>query len=123
MAKVLLIEDDFYWRAVLKNELEARGHSVFEAANAVGAEAAHMEYGFDVVITDLIMPERDGFELLMAFRRRFPRVRIIAMSAGGSMGAPEYLQMAKQLGADETVRKPVSGAQLEALFLRLLPRQ
>ena len=120
MANVLLIEDDFFLRAILKNALEDMGHRVTEAANAAGAEMLHLEHGFDLIITDLIMPERDGFELLTNFRRRFPRVRIVAMSAGGCMGAPEYLRIARQLGADETLRKPVSDLELGLVLSRVL---
>ena len=120
MANVLLIEDDFFLRAILKHALEEMGHVVSEAPNAIGAEALQVEHGFDVVLTDLIMPERDGFELLTNFKRRFPRVRVIAMSAGGCMGAPEYLRIARQLGAHDTIKKPVSDEELEQVMNRVL---
>jgi CheY-like chemotaxis protein len=120
MARILLIEDDFFLRAILKHALEEMGHDVAEAANASGAEALHLEHGFEVILTDLIMPERDGFELLTNFRRRFPDVRIIAMSAGGCMGAPEYLRIARQLGANDTIRKPVSDVELGLVLNRVL---
>ncbi len=120
MANVLLIEDDFFLRAILKHALEEMGHHVVEAANASNAEALHREHSFNVVLTDLIMPECDGFELLTRFRRLFPQVRIVAMSAGGCMGAPEYLRIARQLGADDTLKKPVSERDLEIVLNRVL---
>ena len=120
MATVLLIEDDFFLRAILKQSIEDMGHVVIDTANAAGAEALHLEHEFEVILTDLIMPERDGFELLTNFRRRFPTVRIIAMSAGGCMGAVEYLRIARQLGADDTIRKPISDRELGQALGRAL---
>lgn len=120
MARVLLIEDDFFLRAMLKHALSELGHSVVDSSNAVDAEALHAEHQFDVVLTDLIMPERDGFELLMEFRRSFPKVQIIAMSAGGQIAAPDYLNIAKKLGAAETLTKPVTEEQLEEALARVL---
>jgi CheY-like chemotaxis protein len=120
MANILLIEDDFFLRAILKHAVEEMGHAVVDAANATGAESLHLEHGFDVILTDLIMPERDGFELLSNFRKRFPQVRIIAMSAGGCMGAPEYLRIARQLGATDTLKKPVTDAELGLVLNRVL---
>jgi DNA-binding NtrC family response regulator len=120
MARILLIEDDFFLRAILKHALEELGHVVIEAPNATNAESLHVEYGFDAIVTDLIMPERDGFELLMEFRQCFPSVRIIAMSAGGQISAPDYLMMASRLGAAATLTKPITDEQLGAVVSRVL---
>ncbi len=105
---------------MLKHALAESGHTVVDAANALDAETLQIEHQFDVVLTDLIMPERDGFELLTAFRRRFPQVQIIAMSAGGQIAAPNYLKIAKTLGAAETLIKPVTEEQLEQAITRVL---
>ncbi len=120
MARVLLIEDDYFARTLLRATLEEMGHFVVEAPNAKHAEELHREYQFEAILTDLIMPEKDGFELLLDFRRFAPSVRIVAMSAGGQISAPNYLQMARRLGACETLSKPITEHALEAVMARAL---
>ena len=60
----------------------------------------------DLVITDLIMPEKEGVETISELRRRYPEIKIIAMSGGGMGGATDYLRLAKALGAGQTLAKP-----------------
>ncbi len=120
MARVLLIEDDYFLRAVLKGALEEQSHEVVEASNALRATQLHEDNPFDVILTDLIMPERDGLELITEFRRRFPSVRIIAMSAGGQISAPDYLDIAKKMGAFSTLTKPISDEMLALTLTRAL---
>jgi DNA-binding NtrC family response regulator len=120
MARVLLIEDDYFLRALLKSNLEEWGHFVVDAPNAKYASQLHFEHHFDMIVTDLIMPEKDGFELLLDFRRLDPRVRIIAMSAGGQISAPNYLEMARQLGAVGTLTKPITEFALETVVNQAL---
>jgi DNA-binding NtrC family response regulator len=120
MARILLIEDDYFLRAILKARLEDLGHWVIDAPNAKYAKELHVEHGFNVVLTDLLMPEKDGFELITEFRRFDQNVRVIAMSAGGQIAAPKYLQMARQLGACDTLKKPVTDEQLEETLHRAL---
>lgn len=120
MARVLLIEDDYFLRAVLKGTLEEQGHAVVDVENAVHATQLHEENPFDVVLTDLIMPERDGLELITEFRRRFPAIRIIAMSAGGQISAPDYLEIARKMGAFSTLLKPITDDALARMMNRAL---
>jgi len=120
MARVLLIEDDYFLRAVLKGSLQEQGYAVVDVENASRATALHEENPFDVILTDLIMPERDGLELITEFRRRFPAVRIIAMSAGGQISGPDYLEIAKKMGAFSTLLKPITDQALASTLTRAL---
>ncbi|HEU5079746.1 MAG TPA: response regulator [Opitutaceae bacterium] len=120
MARVLLIEDDYFLRAILKSRLEELGHWVIDAPNAKHAKELHIEHGFNVVLTDLLMPEKDGFELISEFRQFDRNVRVIAMSAGGQISAPDYLDMARQLGACDILKKPVTDQQLASTLSRAL---
>lgn len=122
MARILLIEDDYFLRAILKSRLEDLGHWVIDAPNAKHAKELHIEHGFNVVLTDLLMPEKDGFELISEFRRFDRNVRVIAMSAGGQISAPDYLDMARQLGACDILKKPVTDEQLASTLSRALGR-
>jgi len=61
----------------------------------------------DLIITDIVMPKKEGIETIVELRRDFPEVKIIAMSGGGNLGPDTYLQMAKGLGAMRTLTKPI----------------
>jgi CheY-like chemotaxis protein len=100
---VLVVDDSEDIRVLLRDILEERGYDVFEAANGKEALSKSQLLAFDVLITDLIMPEREGIETIRDLRALKPELKIIAMS-----GAVEacYLHAAKVLGADETLRKP-----------------
>jgi CheY-like chemotaxis protein len=102
MAQILIIDDETIIRDLLRQALEYVGYDVIEACN--GREGLRCCRGAlpHLVITDLAMPEQDGFELIAQLRREFPTTAIIAMSGS----APQELERAKQLGAACTVRKP-----------------
>ncbi|MBV9190438.1 MAG: response regulator [Betaproteobacteria bacterium] len=101
--RVLVIEDNVDLSDFLRVALESEDHSVQTARN--GKEALGMLDGqaVDAVITDLFMPEMDGIETIAALRRRFPGVKVIAMS--GRPGV-DYLTVARELGVTHTLRKP-----------------
>jgi DNA-binding NtrC family response regulator len=83
VARTLLVEDDEAVRGILARTLVAAGYEVEEAANGEVALAAYRRQASDVVITDLVMPEKNGLEMIMEMRRLDPGVKIIAMSGGG----------------------------------------
>lgn len=66
-----------------------------------------------VVITDIIMPRKEGLEVIMELRRRHPAIRLIAISGGGRTKSADFLQLAKKLGADAVLPKPLDIDQLE----------
>lgn len=107
MAKILLIEDDESLRPMLAQFLKERGHEVVEAANGDEGIDAFARSPADLVITDLVMPEKEGIETMEALRGASPTVRIIAMS-GLSRRSGFYLQLATKFGADYTLPKPFS---------------
>jgi len=106
MPRILVVEDDDQLRAVLTQILERAGHEVAEAANGRAAMELQRRAGADLVITDIIMPEMDGIEIITALRRDFPAVKIIAMSGGSRIGPVEFLNLARLLGAHRTLHKP-----------------
>lgn len=112
MASILLVEDDEQLRPMLKIILQEAGHEVHEAHN--GKEALEI-YGVkptDLVITDLVMPEKEGLETIIELRHTYPDVKIIAMSGGGRTGVQNYLELAKKFGANHTLAKPFSNQEL-----------
>jgi DNA-binding NtrC family response regulator len=106
MARILVIDDDEQIRGVLRKALEMEGHEVLEAGHGREALRLHRATPAELVITDIIMPEQDGLEVIMALRREAPDLKVIAMSGGGHLVQTEALDMAEPLGAFATLRKP-----------------
>lgn len=106
MARILLIDDDELIRAMLTEALEEDGHQVQAAANGrQGIERYSSD--FDLVITDIVMPEQEGIQTIMELRKLDPSVKIIAMSGGGRTRGEDYLNLAEKLGAVYTFAKPL----------------
>jgi len=107
MARILLIDDDDQFRMLLRKMLEKAGYKDIEEANdgRTGMKLFRQR-PFDLVITDIIMPDKEGIETIMELTSEYPQMKIIAMSGGGSVGPQGYLEMAKRLGASRTLEKP-----------------
>ena len=114
MATILLVEDDDAVRGVLHRALVGAGHEVEDACNGDIALAAYRRQPCDLVITDLVMPEKDGLETITALRRINPAVKIIAISGGGrTLGLGQlYLETAQSIGAARILAKPFTSAAL-----------
>lgn len=111
---ILVVDDDHQIRRLIRTKLEAVGHSVIDAENgAIGLDAM-AEVVFDVVITDILMPIRDGLEFIVDVRSRAHRTAIIAISGGGVRGPGTYLDSALGFGADIILCKPFSLSELNA---------
>ena len=104
---ILVIDDDENIRLLLRAILEREGYRVVEAPDGNTGFQQFRENPTDLVITDLIMPEKEGIETIRDLRRSFPDVKIIALSGGGRIGPDSYLKMAKGVGALRTLKKPV----------------
>ena len=119
---ILLVDDDVGVRQLVQRTLEGVGHRVVSAGDGRAASRAMAGDAFDLVITDLLMPDRDGLELIEELRRSYPWVRIIAMSGGGRVAAEEYLQIAKCLGANGLLGKPFHPKQLLATVEQVMAK-
>ena len=106
MPKILVVEDDAVIRRMLSRILVKMGHEVAAAGDGVEALRLLDTAPFDVVITDLIMPEMEGLELIRELRKRNSPQKIIAMSGGGRNSAADYLDIAMMLTAGTTLKKP-----------------
>ena len=119
MARILLIDDDESFRGVLKVSLEQMGHTVTEACDGRSGLDRFNEGVFDVVVTDLIMPDKEGIETIMDLRKLNPAVKIIAMSGGGRVTSVDYLQIARQVGAKQILAKPFLYEDIKAAIEEL----
>lgn len=120
MAHLLLIDDDDSLRTMLRLLLVHFGHTVVEARNGREGLMRFAEPGIDLVITDIVMPDVEGLEVLMALRGRKPPVKIIAISGGGRVSATDYLRIARQMGAAKVLAKPFSNEALLAAIAEVL---
>ena len=106
MKRILIIDDDDEIRLILRQLLEQAGYKVEEASDGKEGISLHRQKTADLIITDMIMPKKEGMETIMELRTDFPHVKIIAMSGGGRIGPENYLQMAEAFGALNIFKKP-----------------
>lgn len=112
MAKVLVIDDEKKFRATLKEVLESVGHEVNLAEDGNQGIKMFAEKPIDLIIIDLIIPDKERLELISEIKKIDPDSKIIAMYGGGSSGTTTYSQCAKRLGAQLALQKPFSTNEL-----------
>ena len=112
MASVLIIDDNREFRRMLERVLTRVGHRTASAAGGHEGLQRFRDCPADVVITDIVMPEGEGVETILALRKLRPRCRIIAVSGGGFYGPERYLHLAERFGADRIFSKPVHPDEL-----------
>ena len=106
MSRILIIEDEEQTRRMIVEVLQRAGYEVSEARDGVEGLRRYRESPTDLIITDILMPGKEGLETIMELRRDFPRIKIIAMSGGGRTGNLNFLDIAERLGAQRTLQKP-----------------
>ena len=111
---ILVVDDEEELRELIRYVLERAGHSVTCAHNGREASLVIARGQFDVVVTEILMPDRDGMELITEIAVKYPGVKMVAMSGGGQIGSDQYLSMAKGLGAHVLLRKPFTHQALIA---------
>ena len=122
MARILVVDDDRQIVNAFRMTLERAGYEVEEASDGNAALKLFSQCKVDLVVTDIVMPEKDGIEVVMEVRRRDPHVKILAISGGGHVNPFTYLIMAKQLGADQVLVKPVDTETLLKTIESLLKK-
>jgi CheY-like chemotaxis protein len=117
--KSILIVDDNDSRSILGEYLEREGYAVSLAAEGREALKAQEKSPFDVLITDIFMPDTDGVETIRAFHQNYPNTRIIAMS-GAVRNKVDYLSLSLEIGADKVLRKPFDVVALKTAVKEVL---
>jgi CheY-like chemotaxis protein len=120
MATILIVDDEASVRKLLRLILAEGGHDVIAAGS--GPEALRILQGrsVDLVITDIIMPDMDGLELIKAIKRLVPRKKLLAVSGAGKDGPGLYLELAAMLGADHILPKPFDAGEMRAAAAALI---
>ncbi len=109
---ILVIDDDDMVCSFVRKALEMSGYAVSVAGNGYEAMVIFRKSKLDGIITDLLMPERDGIETILEIRRHAPDIPIVAISGGFNSMSSVYLKTAEHLGADAVLSKPFSVEQL-----------
>lgn len=129
MAKILLIDDDAQFRKMLAVTIKKANFEVTEASTAEEGLSI-FEQNFkelDIVITDIVLPDRAGIEIIMKLKDIDPNVRVIAVSGGGKIGSDSYLELANKLGAIATFQKPIDRKiiveKLEEIFWNKMTKE
>lgn len=117
--RILLVDDDADFRLMLKAALELAGYPVNIARDGREARSVQRSAPADILITDIFMPESDGFEVIEAFRKEFPRTRIIAISGGTRVMKTDYLAAAGLIGVDAALQKPFDVEELLGLLRKI----
>src|SRR5260221_10061633 len=105
--RVLVVDDNADMRLSMRLILEQAGYKVELAANGKEALEVQKVHPAQLLITDLFMPEADGFETIERFRKQYPEMRIVAISGGGKPAMrTDHLPVAREIGAHATLHKP-----------------
>lgn len=121
MARILLIDDDVHTLNVFRPILENAGHEVIVAQDGQSGVALYRKHRTDLIITDIMMPLKDGMKVISELRSDFPDVKIIAISGSGQEERREFFFDASRImGAKRTFQKPVDPAELLAAIEELV---
>lgn len=113
MKKILVVDDEFQVREMISSMLKRYGYETVTASNGFDAWEKIEKDVFDLIITDLIMPEKQGMELIIELRKINPSIKIIAITGGGLLGvSDEYLEVAEHFGANKVLSKPFDYSNL-----------
>lgn len=106
MQRILVIDDDVMVRETITHILETRGYEVIGAEDGDVGLDKFRTAAPDLVITDIIMPNKEGIQTIIAIRNEQPDAKIIAISGGGRIGSADFLKIALLLGAADVISKP-----------------
>ncbi len=120
MARILIIDDHEEFRRMMERTLIQAGYEAVTAANGRKALAIYNQDTIDLVITDVFMPDMEGTETVIRMKEINPKIKIIAISGGGSRTNFDYLDTMKEFGALRTFEKPFDSKDLLGAIRELL---
>lgn len=120
MKRILVVDDETQIRTMLALMLEQEGYTVDTAENGEEGLSLVGRHAFDLVITDMIMPVKDGLKFIMELVRDYPDLKVLAISGGGAIKAERYLTMAGYLGDIATLEKPFKRDVLLEMVRKLI---
>lgn len=122
MGKIIIIDDEPYILLMLKKMLERAGHEVDLASNGKQGMEIFEKENADLVITDIIMPDKEGLEIILEMKKQRPDLKIIAISGGGRISPESYLECATHFGASKVFQKPFKQKELVSAVNELIAK-
>ena len=121
MARILVIDDQAHIRTIMKEFFSIEQHEVDLAENGKEGMKLFGLHQYDLVITDVVMPDYDGFEVILAIKRQNPLAKIIAMSGGAAkLAISDLLDLSQLYGADRVLSKPLNFSRLQTVVNEVL---
>jgi len=117
---VLIIDDDPQIRELWRDVLQEEGLRVLDAPSGVDGVQVAKDHAVDLVVTDILMPDKDGIETLREIKAEQPALKVVVVSGGGVTMQPTFLNVAKKFGADATLQKPVDIGEFCSVVKQLL---
>lgn len=117
--KILIVDDEVSFANAVSSLIACYGYNLRIAKNGHEALKEALAFSPELVITDVIMKNGDGIDLILNLRKCMPRIKIIAMTGGGRVSADDYLKTAKFFSADAIIQKPFSSNQLAELIKQI----
>lgn len=112
MAKILIVEDVADTRHVMEEVLSKLGHSIDTANDGEDAEIYMSTFPYDLVITDILMPNKNGFELIRSIKKQAPETKILAISGGGQYVQSDLTTTLASLESNQALKKPFTKVEL-----------
>jgi CheY-like chemotaxis protein len=109
---ILIVDDDELVQSSLKAQCQRRALDVLIANDGNEAIRLLERHACDVALLDVLMPDKEGIETLIEIKQRFPKLRVIVMSGGGTRGKYDFLAVARKFGADAVLKKPIRPEEL-----------
>lgn len=118
--KILLVEDDALYRSLIQKALGKNGYEITCAVDGLDAFEKMKAASFDLIITDIFLPHKEGIEVIQEIKDAYPQMKVVAISSGGQAGHTTFLKIAETVGADACLQKPFTPEQLLPLVERLI---
>lgn len=123
MARILIIDDDDQFRLLMKHRLERAGYETEQAPDGKIGIQLYQQGNIDLIVTDIIMPEKEGVEMILELRKDYPDAKIIAFSGGGLSSSDSILRTVEKLGANYVFPKPFAWEEMLAAIHNLLQQE
>jgi len=120
MARILVIDDERDFQRLVMDMLEVEGYEVTGSPDGSAGLRLLETHPFDLVITDIIMPNLDGLEVIEKIKSKYPQIKVIAISGGGGMKIDDCLKLAASVGANAVLPKPIERKEFVALVHEVL---
>jgi DNA-binding NtrC family response regulator len=120
MPRILVVDDTEELLHLIERYLTEKGFSVLTSTTAEGALKILRREKIDLVLTDIILPDREGIDLITEISKVYPKVKTVVMTGGGAVGSSTYLETARLMGVDGTLEKPFALGALVRLMDKIL---